>query len=244
MEKQAETHIEIRTGNGYFNRTCVFCGGPYETGLTWAELVSGGEDCGEICPDCLAAGPEGMAERMRAYAERQRGYAAWLAGSAVEIAELPANEWPTMAEYGRHNDHAEIAVRHFSDIDFYFGVCPECGDSEMRNVERNQYGVCPEHKVYWGIGSGLFSGWRYENETIWEENVRFLEACEEIEPAYSVTELKHPPNPAHYVSGADYMHAYEMWHSAHSDTALWAPADAHEIWRAMPGVAEADDIPF
>ena len=56
-----------------------------------------------------------------------------------------------------------------------FGLCPICGaEPTILNVGRIHFAVCHEHKVYWAIGSNLFSAWRDEEPEIWEENKKLL----------------------------------------------------------------------
>jgi len=55
------------------------------------------------------------------------------------------------------------------------GLCPVCSaDAEILNVGRNHFGVCREHKIYWPIGSNLFSGWRDEEPATWDANEKLL----------------------------------------------------------------------
>lgn len=71
----------------------------------------------------------------------------------------------------------------------YFGGCPLCGNSDgYLNVERNHFGVCRLHRIYWCIGVALFSSWRVESEEIWEENSRTILAYREAEPIRSTLE--------------------------------------------------------
>jgi hypothetical protein len=60
----------------------------------------------------------------------------------------------------------------------YFGDCPKCGKNDgYLNVNRNHYFLCKEHKTCWGVGSNLFSSWKDEDESIWEENIKTLSEC-------------------------------------------------------------------
>jgi hypothetical protein len=57
-----------------------------------------------------------------------------------------------------------------------FGLCPICSDDpDILNVGRIHFAVCHEHKVYWPVGSNLFSGWRDEEPETWEANKKLLE---------------------------------------------------------------------
>ncbi len=71
----------------------------------------------------------------------------------------------------------------------FTGYCPLCDNDpdEILNVGRNHFAVCHECKVYWALGSNLFSGWRNEEPEIWERNKKLLAsyrtASEAIESA-------------------------------------------------------------
>jgi hypothetical protein len=70
-------------------------------------------------------------------------------------------------------------------IDDHFGLCPHClGDPVMLNVERNHFAICREHKMYWFVGSNLFSAWQYEDEAVWQENSALLETYTKVEPGW------------------------------------------------------------
>lgn len=237
MTEQVGTYIELRDANGNFNMTCQYCGQRFETAQVMGQLVSDGHDIGEMCLDCLAAGPAGMAQRMRENAERKRDYVAWLEEVAEEIAGRQAGEWPSMAEWQRRSERLDGMVR--GDIDFYDGACPECGHEEYLNIYRAQWGVCREHGVKWQIGHNAYSSWRQEDEDIWTENERLLADFAEVEPVYSVAQVKRPPDPAQYASRAYYLRAYGAWHEVHKAVALWAPVDACEAWEE-----DEDDLPF
>jgi hypothetical protein len=65
----------------------------------------------------------------------------------------------------------------------YFGDCPKCGRTDgYLNYRSNHAFVCHGCKTFWVIGANLFSSWKYENEEIWEENLRMIEDYEEVEP--------------------------------------------------------------
>ena len=56
-----------------------------------------------------------------------------------------------------------------------FGLCPVCGaEPTILNVGRVHYACCHEHRVYWPIGSNLFSAWRDEEPEVWESNKQLL----------------------------------------------------------------------
>ena len=66
----------------------------------------------------------------------------------------------------------------------YFGGCPICWKQDGHlNYGRDHWCVCHDHKKKWYVGSNLFSGWREENEAIWEDNAKLLAGFEKCEPA-------------------------------------------------------------
>ena len=80
--------------------------------------------------------------------------------------------------------------------DEYFGGCPECG--KAWNIRKSHAHGCSVHKTAWTVGSGLFSSWMWENEEIWERNLKELKA-------YRVVKAIYPPeeNPAPEVLDAN-----------------------------------------
>ena len=64
----------------------------------------------------------------------------------------------------------------------HFGVCPVCyTDDGFLNINRVHLFVCHDHKVFWDVGSNLFSCWREESEKDWERNAERLAGYKEIE---------------------------------------------------------------
>ena len=62
------------------------------------------------------------------------------------------------------------------------GVCPECLSNDgCLNIESNHYCVCHEHRVYWFVGSNLFSSWKSESWMDWIKNNRILNSYKEIQ---------------------------------------------------------------
>jgi len=68
----------------------------------------------------------------------------------------------------------------------YLGSCPECfqfGEYfqiTCRNINRQHFMCCDKHKVFWHIGSNLFSNWREETEEVWQENRDLLSQYTEV----------------------------------------------------------------
>ena len=57
--------------------------------------------------------------------------------------------------------------------DSALGNCPQCGRAPvMRNYYADHLGCCDPCRVFWHIGTNLFSGWRWELE----QNERKAEA--------------------------------------------------------------------
>jgi hypothetical protein len=64
----------------------------------------------------------------------------------------------------------------------YFGLCPVCKKPGIcRNIGRDHWFACDEHRIRWWEGSNLFSRWRDEDPSVWEENARLLETYTETE---------------------------------------------------------------
>jgi len=69
----------------------------------------------------------------------------------------------------------------------YFGMCPRCFEDGEEyeavycNIERNHCYYCDKHKLFWVIGSNLFSSWREETEKDWRLNSEKLNQYTEIE---------------------------------------------------------------
>ncbi len=79
----------------------------------------------------------------------------------------------------------EPAARPKITTDEYFGGCPRCGRSSGSvNVRSVHFGICGEHKLYWLIGSNLFSCWRDEIEADWNRNAALLDSYTEVEPIH------------------------------------------------------------
>ncbi len=87
--------IQLDRGCGYFDRTCVLCGGFFEThavqAFVHAEQVG---SRGVVCPDCVKAGPEGIRDRIRHHTETLREWAELYDRLATERIEVPTfEEW-------------------------------------------------------------------------------------------------------------------------------------------------------
>lgn len=64
-----------------------------------------------------------------------------------------------------------------------YGGCPACGRTDgYRNVGRDHWFFCAEHRVRWWAGSNLFSSWRGETEAAFRENIAFMEPFTEVTP--------------------------------------------------------------
>jgi hypothetical protein len=56
------------------------------------------------------------------------------------------------------------------EMDDQFGACPECGKRDgYRNIYRQHFFFCEEHRITWVPGTNLFSSWREESKKDWRE---------------------------------------------------------------------------
>jgi hypothetical protein len=70
------------------------------------------------------------------------------------------------------------------------GVCPKCGYSGIvYSINRSQFSVCEDCKIYWYIGDNLFSCWREMSEKDFKRNRKFLETCENADEIYKKSPL-------------------------------------------------------
>lgn len=70
-------------------------------------------------------------------------------------------------------------------IDDGLGGCPHCGQNDgFLNVERDHWVICHQHQAKWLCGSNLFSGWRREDEGIWQRNRFKLFEYMTVEPIF------------------------------------------------------------
>ena len=73
-------------------------------------------------------------------------------------------------------------ARRLSLEEYHFGAC-YCGNTgDCFNVGRSHWYCCDKCKTVWYVGSNLFSGWREENQEIWDKNVKEHAQYEEIDP--------------------------------------------------------------
>lgn len=49
------------------------------------------------------------------------------------------------------------------------------------NIRRHHLVACDQCRTFFHVGSNLMSGWRQENDAVWEENRRGIEGYEEVE---------------------------------------------------------------
>ena len=70
----------------------------------------------------------------------------------------------------------EFVLHDSADPDFqHFGVCPVCGETDgLLNVGKDHYFVCHDHRLFWAVGSNLFSAWQQETDEDWERNAELL----------------------------------------------------------------------
>lgn len=76
--------------------------------------------------------------------------------------------------------------RRSDSVDEHFGLCPICGRNDgFLNIGRDHVFVCNEHRVWWPVGSNLFSCWQYEDETVWDRNWKKIQGYRKVEPIHS-----------------------------------------------------------
>jgi hypothetical protein len=69
--------------------------------------------------------------------------------------------------------------------DGYFGWCPQCRNNNgYRNIGRDHWFVCDEHKTKWCVGANLFSSWKEQTEEDWQKTADLLNTYTEIKPVY------------------------------------------------------------
>lgn len=106
------------------------------------------------------------------------------------------------------------------EMDEAFGGCPKCGRYHgMLNVERDHWCYCDTHMTRWCVGGNLFSGWRHENDAVWEQNkakllnyteANFLSESEALESVLKPSEL----------SGQDPVRLLESLAAHHPDASI------------------------
>jgi hypothetical protein len=78
-----------------------------------------------------------------------------------------------------------------------WGDCPECYKKtgvgrkdahECRNLGREHWFFCKEHRVAWNVGSNLMSSWRMETMDDWKENARYFD-----DNGFRMIDEWHPP---------------------------------------------------
>lgn len=106
-----------------------------------------------------------------------------------------------------------IATRCLAEVRDEFGLCPVCSnDPEILNVGRNHFAICRKHKVYWYVGSNLFSGWQDESPTTWEANEKLLSTyTKESEADNDVMQSALGGTKAHQITIIDPQHWGELW---------------------------------
>ena len=76
-------------------------------------------------------------------------------------------------------------------FDAHFGLCPICGRNDgFLNIGPDHVFVCNEHRVWWPVGSNLFSAWRLEDDTIWERNWKKIQGYRKVEPIHSPSMMR------------------------------------------------------
>lgn len=145
-----------------------------------------GDEHGAICDACLAS-PSALIVRAKARATNLHEWAAALEHVVVE-------SFVTLEQ------KAEMVREREVGFDDHFGVCPKCHrGGECRNIGRDHWFFCAEHRVKWFVGSNLFSSWRHESEADWRKNADYLADFIEVQEARraipSRPELERPLDP-------------------------------------------------
>jgi hypothetical protein len=111
-----------------------------------------------------------------------------------------------------------------------FGNCPVCGKNPAcRNIGRDHYFYCDEHKIAWCVGSNLFSSWRDESEDDWQHNRAKLADFKIIDESDAST-------PEQRKAAADHRRLHEAWTLRRDE---WLRQHATEIQSYLPnGFAE------
>jgi hypothetical protein len=83
----------------------------------------------------------------------------------------------------RELEDLEAQAERHRAFDDHFGRCPDCGEPGLcLNVERAHWFVCRHHRRKWYVGANLFSAWKYEDESVWENNACELDAYTAVDP--------------------------------------------------------------
>jgi len=208
-----EVRAVLTDNGGVFTRwPCRVCGGTTEKVNVLCEVPPGRPHAGlRVCEFCLESGDLAarLDERVAALRERiaelmaLRGrlvaptYVEWQHAEALADAIFASGhrveealKWPLekqleWIEKARRRDAEFVAVERGKNDGHYFGACPECGTCDgYRNIGRNHWFFCAEHKTKWCAGSNLLSSWQQETEAHWEDSARFLADFKEVEPIY------------------------------------------------------------
>jgi len=208
-----EVRAVLTDNGGVFTRwPCHVCGGATEKVSVLCEVPAGSPRHASlrVCEQCLAGDVNAridarVAELQKRITELRalRGrlivptYAEWQHAEALADAIFASDhrieeamKWPMQTqlqwiESARRRDAEFAAVERAKNDGHYFGVCPECGTCDgYRNIGRNHWFFCAEHKTKWCAGSNLLSSWQQATEAHWEDSARFLADFKEVEPIY------------------------------------------------------------
>ena len=88
-----------------------------------------------------------------------------------------------MSNEERSKADSVSAAEQEVSTDEYFGGCPHCGKTDgYFNFGRAHYFVCHEHRVKWFVGANLFSSWRQESRSDWDQNAEKFGIYADVEP--------------------------------------------------------------
>jgi hypothetical protein len=130
--------------------------------------------------------PHQLARLLGAYGVRLQSLREHMTPEEVQLVCVQLKRDADAALQGADALSAWNFQRRFLDaivVDDDFGGCPMCGKTDgYRDVGRDHWFVCHEHKKRWSPGSNLFSSWRDETEADWTANAALLNGYDEVEP--------------------------------------------------------------
>jgi hypothetical protein len=88
------------------------------------------------------------------------------------VQKRPAANWPVKGNT-MSNDNTKMKL---------WGGCPVCmKHGTFRNVGKDNFICCDDHKVFWRVGSGLFPETLGDPKPSWEANKALLETYTDVE---------------------------------------------------------------
>jgi hypothetical protein len=132
---------------------------------------------------CSACGVKLSSEREPECIECERLYLTLWPDLPKDCAVCGRLDWGMSEKCPAHTPEPELREDSFEPN--HFGNCPHCRRQPLfRNVRSTHYACCDHCRVFWEVGSNLFSAWRYEPEAWWKENAATLDTYREVEPFF------------------------------------------------------------